>query len=187
MNQEYVEWLPNQSLNGRGAPLGIHGAKDIIANHSDVDHMMQQRFLAQRDAQLENYFENQSIHSPEEVMKAVQGQASVTKPPLGGEMNVLKTQTAREGFGEKFSVQPPAQAVSENGLVTRKNIQQHITETAAQVEQKKQALEQERGDQKKTVEEGLDQNVLGKPGKGAWSQGVKQVEEWMTPSDKGKN
>ena len=169
--------------------MGIPGAKDLIANHSDVNDMMVKRFLEQRDAKLENYFENQPIHSAAEVMKVVQGQTSVAKPPLGGEMNALKTQTAREGFGEKFSVQPPPQAVSENVQAERRNIQQHLTETVAQVEQKKQSLEQERGDQKKIVEEGLDQNVLGKPIPAAAGRIGGQIKEWkemITTSDKEK-
>ena len=187
LNDEYVKWLSNQSINGRGAPMGVPGAKDVIANHSEVNDMMVKQFLEQRESRLENYFSNQPIHSAEEVMKVVQGQTSVTKHPLGGEMNALKTQTAREGFGEKFSVEMPTQAVSENIQGERENIQQHITETAAQVAQKKQSLEQGKSEQKKTVEEGLDQNVLVRPAKGAWRQGVKQVEEWITPSGKGKN
>ena len=186
LNQEYVDWLPNQSINGRGAPMGIPGAKDLIANHSDVNDMMVKRFLEQRDTRLENYFENQPIHSAEEVMKVVQGQTSVTKPPLGGEMSALKTQADHEGFGEKFSVQPPPQAVLENVHTTRRNIQQHLTETAAQVAQKKQSLEQEKGEQKKTVEEGLDQNVLVRPIPAAASRIRTSFKGSGTSSDKEK-
>ena len=150
---------------------------------------MLQKFSQERQARSENFFASQDIQSVEDVMQFFEGQTSVTKIQLGGEMNAIKTQATEEGFGDNFSLQPPAQAVSENVQGEKGNIQKHITEKAQQIKQKGQDIDQKRDEQQKSVEEGLDQNVLGRSftaltGR-VWGQ-LKEWKEMIIPSDKEK-
>ena len=148
LNQEYVEWLTQQSLNGRGGPMGREGAIEIVANQPEANHMMQQKFLQQRSAQIESYFANQDIQSVDDIK-----QAFVQKPQFGRDMESLQQQGQAQGFGEGFMSQED----------TRNIIESKLTDAGTQIEQSQQRVDQSRAQLKDHISEGQDANVLTKP------------------------
>ena len=156
LNQEYVEWLQGQSLNGRGGPMGREGAIEIVANQPEANHMMQQRFLQQRETNLENCFANQEIQSVDDIKQAL-----VQKPQLGKDMASVHQQGNTQGFGEKFMAQED----------TRNIIESKIMDADTQIEQRQQTIDQNRANLKDHVMEEQDANVLAKP----WTSAAKAM------------
>ncbi|MBN9413088.1 MAG: conjugal transfer protein TraG N-terminal domain-containing protein [Candidatus Paracaedimonas acanthamoebae] len=100
VNQEYMEWLPQQSYMGTPGPMGTHQAKHIALNDSLMNRAYQRKFLEERQAALDNYFDHIAINSVEDVTKAYQQYSASTPKPdhLGNHYSEIHSGIKDSGF-----------------------------------------------------------------------------------------
>lgn len=60
LNQEYVDWLHQQSLPNSSGPMGIHEAATILSNRPELDLVYQRRFLESKQSGL-SYMNTQNL------------------------------------------------------------------------------------------------------------------------------
>lgn len=195
LNDQYVDWLQEQPALGRKTPMGREGAIQMVSENGTANRHMQQRFLDQRQAGLENYFANNPIQSFKDIEKAFE-QSSVGRESSTGagsadnQLPSVKDQASSQGFGDGFAVQPSSQPVASSSVtghgVMRESIEAGLKTTGIAVTQGGREVAQRRDAHKHIVEQEADQNVLLRPVKGAvsasWNQ-ARELKELIIPSN----
>ncbi|AIL13435.1 hypothetical protein IM40_07940 [Candidatus Paracaedimonas acanthamoebae] len=100
VNQEYMEWLPQQSYMGTHGAMGTHQAKHIALNDPIMNRAYQRKFLEERQEALDNYFDHVEINSVEDVRKAYQQYSASTPKPdhLDNHCPEVHTHAKHSGF-----------------------------------------------------------------------------------------
>ncbi|OJX07185.1 MAG: hypothetical protein BGO76_00080 [Caedibacter sp. 38-128] len=101
VNQEYMEWLPQQSYMGTLGPMGTHQAKHVALNDPFMNRAYQRKFLEERQATLDNYFDHIAINSAEDVRKAYQQYSTSTPKPDSLNSHYLEVHTHANSSGFK--------------------------------------------------------------------------------------
>jgi hypothetical protein len=104
LTQEYVDWLPSQSLPNSKGPMGQTEANAIHASRPEMEHIYQNQFLEHKMKNLENYVATGSIKSEEDIGRAFGSMKGGINNPQGGSMNQVQTMAANEGFGGSFQI-----------------------------------------------------------------------------------
>jgi conjugal transfer mating pair stabilization protein TraG len=66
MNQQYIEWLKEQPMNGKG-PMGSQAALHLIANDPHKNNMYLNRFVEDQVSKQANYFDQQGIQKSQSI------------------------------------------------------------------------------------------------------------------------
>ncbi len=100
VNQEYMEWLPQQSYMGTPGPMGTYQSKHISLNDPLMNRAYQRKFLEERQAALDNHFDHIAINSVEDVRKAYQQYSASTPKPdhLDNHYPEVHTNAKHSGF-----------------------------------------------------------------------------------------
>ncbi|AIL12610.1 hypothetical protein IM40_02245 [Candidatus Paracaedimonas acanthamoebae] len=100
VNQEYMEWLPQQSYMGTPGPMGTHQAKYLALNDPLMNRVYQRKFLEERQAELDNYFDRTAINSVEDIRKAYQQYSDSTPKldSLNSHYSEVHTHARNSGF-----------------------------------------------------------------------------------------
>ncbi|MBN9344498.1 MAG: conjugal transfer protein TraG N-terminal domain-containing protein [Holosporales bacterium] len=100
LNQEYLEWLREQSYMGTPEAMGSHQAKHIALNDPIMNRAYQKKFLEERQAALDNYFDNIQVSSPEDVSRAYHQYVQSTQRPesLSDHYNEVHASAQEGGF-----------------------------------------------------------------------------------------
>lgn len=100
LNQEYLEWLSRQSYMGSGNSMGMSQAKHIVLNDEGMNRAYQREFLHQYQSELDNYFDQVRINSPQDIQRAYQDYTSSTHIPenIGSHYGEVQSSAQKEGF-----------------------------------------------------------------------------------------
>ncbi len=82
-NQEYFEWLVQQSYMGTPGTMGASQAKHITLNDPAMNRAYQREFMHQRQAKLDNYFDQLNIKSTDDIRQGYEAYQSDIKEPTG--------------------------------------------------------------------------------------------------------
>lgn len=66
MNQQYIEWLKEQPINGK-SPMGTQAALSLIANDPHKNNMYLNRFVEDQVSKQANYFDQQEIRGSQSI------------------------------------------------------------------------------------------------------------------------
>jgi len=103
-NQEYTQWLRQQSLPNSKGPMGIHEAEVIMSSRPDMERQYQQSFVEQKVASMTSHL--QSGSGPKnfgDIKESYEKSAvnnNVSKEPL----QQVVQQGEQAGLGKDFSV-----------------------------------------------------------------------------------
>ena len=178
LNNEYMDWLPQQSINGRGSPMGRYGAVDIVSKQPEVNHLMQQRFLGERQAKLENYLSSHSVQSADDIKNIFAQQSSlISDPSHDSTMTDVKIEASSQGFGESFSLHQPKKSAVESAGGGISNIQASISALDTKIDTDRGEVQKNSATQKQHIEIEQGENVLVKPVTGVVSAFTNSVNK----------
>ena len=108
LNQEYVNWLQDQSLPNSSGPMGIHEAETILSSRPELDHQYQQRFIEDKMGQAERYVGNKTLGSHgmagsgEDIERSFhQAKGNITSPV---HQSIAQEAASSQGLGKEFEV-----------------------------------------------------------------------------------
>lgn len=107
LNQEYVNWLQDQSLPNSSGSMGIHEAETILASRPDLNHQYQQRFMENKMSQVERYVGAHGMAgSGEDIERAfIQAKENIgNSVPQGPSQGSAASQASQQDLGPEFEV-----------------------------------------------------------------------------------
>jgi conjugal transfer mating pair stabilization protein TraG len=106
LNQEYVDWLPKQSLPNSSGPMGQSEAETIMSSRPELEQAYQQRFMEKKLSQLPNYMGTAGLPSSMDGMgNSFEGaKTSISNNVGDAHIQDLTMQANNEGFGSGFQV-----------------------------------------------------------------------------------
>ena len=117
-NQEYAQWLRQQSLPNSKGPMGVHEAEVIMSSRPDMERQYQQRFVEQKVSAMTSHLQSSSgPKSFGEVKESYEKAAvnnNVSKEPL----RHVEKQGAEAGLGNDFKVNRAAQSKADQAFDT---------------------------------------------------------------------
>jgi len=106
LNQDYVNWLPQQGLPNSTGPMGQAEAETIMSSRPELETLYQQRFMEQQMRRLPSYMESPGLPaSVDQVENSFAAEKSSIHNNVGdGSMHDLAKHAANEGLGANFEV-----------------------------------------------------------------------------------
>jgi conjugal transfer mating pair stabilization protein TraG len=106
LNQEYVDWLPKQSLPNSSGPMGQSEAETIMSSRPELEQAYQQRFMEKKLSQLPNYMGSAGLPSSmDRIGNSFDGAKTSISNNVGDfHIQDLTTQANNEDFGGGFAV-----------------------------------------------------------------------------------
>lgn len=112
LNQDYVNWLPQQALPNSSGPMGIGEAEAILSSRPELDQLYQQRFMEDRINNMPSYMETNGLAGSNADIASSYAHAgsAIKSQPMENSMDSFSSQAQQEGFGQEFNVSSHAKA-----------------------------------------------------------------------------
>lgn len=106
LNQEYVNWLQAQSLPNSSGSMGIREAETIVASRPELDQQYQQRFMAQKLNQVEDYQSSNGLPSSSADVRTSFDQAANTikNSTSSNSLDYETRHAENQGLGDEFKI-----------------------------------------------------------------------------------
>lgn len=107
LNQEYVNWLQDQSLPNSSGPMGIREAETIFTSRPELDSHYQQRFMEDKMQQADQFIGSHGLASQSsDIDKSYDQAKRRIANPVNQEINqsAAASQASAHGLGNDFEV-----------------------------------------------------------------------------------
>lgn len=107
LNQEYVNWLQDQSLPNSSGPMGIREAETIFTSRPELDSHYQQRFMEEKMQQADQFVGSHGLASKSsDIDKSYDQAKSRIANPVNQEItqSTAASQASAQGLGNDFKV-----------------------------------------------------------------------------------
>jgi len=128
MTQDYMKWLPQQSLPNSNGPMGQRAAEHIVAFDTESNLGYQKQFLEKTFNKMPSFMDGASVKSFVDVETSHRG-SSANIPAISGSIGVndsVASQATQAGFGDGFSISNTSKEQALDKITaTQGGIEQH--------------------------------------------------------------
>lgn len=123
LNQDYVNWLPQQALPNSSGPMGLSEAETILSSRPELDQLYQQRFMEDRMNNMPSYIGTNGLPASNANVTASYADTGSTLKiqAMENSLETLSTQAQQDGFGQEFNVSSHVKADTMSALLDIKD------------------------------------------------------------------